>query len=85
MSWNYRVLKSKDGDDDWFQLHEIYYDKENTVNGWVKAGATVHGNSIDDLRDTLNKMLEALDKEELTKITNQNNGDERDEKDTHTK
>jgi len=65
MSWNYRVLKSVDGDDDWFQLHEIYYDKDNNVNGWVKAGATVHGNSIDDLRDTLSKMLEALDKEAL--------------------
>jgi len=65
MSWNYRVLKSVDDDDDWFQLHEIYYNKDNKVNGWVKAGATVHGNSIDDLRDTLNKMLEALDKEAL--------------------
>ena len=69
MSWNYRVLKSKDGDDDWYQLHEIYYDKSDIVNGWVKAGATVHGNSIDDLRDTLSNMLEALDKDILFRNT----------------
>jgi len=72
MSWNHRVLKSKDGDDDWFQIHRVYYDQYNKPNGWTKKGVTVCGNSIDDLRFTLNKMLEALDKE----VINQNKEDE---------
>ncbi len=69
MSWNHRVLKSKDGDDDWFQIHEMYYDQRHKPNGWTKSGATVCGNSIDELRETLHKMLEALDKEVLTQPT----------------
>ena len=68
MSWNYRILKSKDGKDDWYQIHEVYYDKDNNVNGWTENGATVNGNTIDEIRSSLELMLKSLDKE----ILNQN-------------
>ncbi len=66
--WNYRVLKTKDGEDDWYQIHEVYYDKDGKVEGWTKNGAIVAGNTLDEVRDSLERMLKALDKE----ILNQN-------------
>ncbi len=72
MSWNYRVMKSKDGEDDWYQIHEVCYDEYNNVNGWTKNGATVSGNTIDEVRSSLKLMLASLNKEAL----NQNKEDE---------
>ena len=63
MTWNYRVLKSKDGGDDWYQIHEVYYDKEGNINGWAERGAIVCGNTLSELRSSLEMMLKSLDKE----------------------
>ena len=65
MGWNYRILKSKD---DWYQIHEVYYDKDNNVSGWAENGTTVSGDTIDEIRSSLELMLKSLDKE----ILNQN-------------
>ena len=64
MSWNYRVMKQVFDGDDFLQIHEVYYDKKNKKS-WTVNGVTVAGESIEELRDVLNKMLEALDKEIL--------------------
>ena len=64
MSWNYRVMKQVFDGDDFLQIHEVYYDKKNKKS-WTVNGVTVAGESIEELRDVLNKMLEALDKEML--------------------
>ena len=68
MNWNYRILKTKDGEDDWYQIHEVYYDKDGKIKGWTENGATVAGNTLVELRDSLGMMLKSLDKE----ILNQN-------------
>jgi len=68
MNWNYRILKTKDGEDDWYQIHEVYYDKDGKIKGWTENGATVAGNTLVELRDSLEMMLKSLDKE----ILNQN-------------
>ena len=69
-------MKSKDGEDDWYQIHEVYYDEDNnvtrTIYGWIKNGATVSGNTIDEVRSSLKLMLASLNKEAL----NQNKEDE---------
>ena len=72
MSWNYRVMKSKDGEDDWYQIHEVYCDEYNNVSGWTKNGATVSGNTIDEVRSSLKLMLASLNKE----VLNQNKEDD---------
>jgi len=64
MSWNYRVMKQVFDGDDFLQIHEEYYDKKKKKS-WTVNGVTVAGESIEELRDVLNKMLEALDKEIL--------------------
>ena len=62
MSWNHRVLAHKDGDGMYFQIHEVYYDKDGKLDSYSAEGGNVGGNSIKDLSWTLDKMRECLDK-----------------------
>ena len=62
MSWNHRVMKMKDEEDDYYQIHEVFYDKEGNVESYTKNGVTVGGNNIEEVRWVLQEMLAALDK-----------------------
>lgn len=59
--WNHRVVKQTDGDETWFGIHEVFYDEEQGT-GWTENAVSVIGQSVDDLRWVLEKMLLALDK-----------------------
>jgi len=61
--WNHRVVKTKDGVDDWYVIHEVFYDKDGNVDGMTKQPVSVGGNTIEELKWTLTKMLESLDKD----------------------
>ena len=65
--WNHRVMKHEkaDGDDDWYQIHEVYYDSKREPGSWTKEGIAPGGNTLEDLRDELIMMLEATEKEIL--------------------
>jgi len=63
--WNHRVMKRKDGDDDWYQIHEVYYDSKREPDSWTADGISPGGNTLEDLRDELIRMLEATEKEIL--------------------
>ena len=63
--WNHRVVKRMtrefDKDVEWFGIHEAFYE----VGGqtlWTDEPVTVEGESIEELRETLERMLVALDK-----------------------
>lgn len=62
-TWNHRVIKTKDGTEDWYGIHEVYYDEDGKAYGWTSKPVEVAGNSIHDLRKTLEQMLECLNKE----------------------
>ena len=62
MSWNHRLMKMKDGEDDFYQIHEVFYDKEGNVESYTKNGVTVGGNNIGEVKWVLLEMLKALDK-----------------------
>lgn len=66
MSWGYRLLKTKDGDDDFYQIHEVYYNKDGKVDGWTVNAVTVGGHSKAEVKWALEQMLEALNKEPIT-------------------
>ena len=67
MGWNHRVMKHEkaDGDDDWYQIHEVYYDSKREPNSWTLDGIKPGGNTLENLRDELIMMLEATAKEIL--------------------
>jgi hypothetical protein len=65
MRWGYRLVKTKDGDDDFYQIHEVYYNEKGKVDGWTVKGATVGGHSKAEVRWVLEQMLEAINKETI--------------------
>ena len=59
--WNYRVIKTKDGEDDYYQVHSCYY-TDNKLDGTSVEPAKAAGNTLEELRADLQRMLDALDK-----------------------
>ena len=67
MSWNYRVLRKEDiCGDAYYEIHEVYYDEVGEPNGYTMDPIAPVGDNIEDLRETLYKMLRDLDKPVLT-------------------
>ncbi len=61
-TWNYRVFKAVHAGVEEFSIREVYYDKAGNVSGYTKSAVDPYGQSIQELRDDLHKMLEATDK-----------------------
>jgi hypothetical protein len=62
--WNHRVVKKHypETDETFFTIHESHYNDNGDLYGYTESGVDPCGESIEDLRDILNRMLRALDK-----------------------
>lgn len=61
MSWNYRVIATQHNGETCLAIHEVYY-HEHKPCGLTEQPVYIGGNTIKDLRWTLNRMKEALKK-----------------------
>lgn len=62
MGWNYRMLRHTHGPgEEWLAIHEVYYDEKGNVVTWTEDPSQPIGDTVDDLRWDLEKMLQALD------------------------
>ena len=59
MSWNYRVMK-KAGH---LAVYPVYYDDRGNIRGWSERPFSPEAESLEELRTTLELMLDALEKE----------------------
>lgn len=59
--WNYRVIKK----DCYLGIHGVYYDDSGKICNWDIDPNALQGSDLKDLRNRLELMLEALDKEVL--------------------
>ena len=50
--------------EDYYQIHSVYY-KDGKVNGYSKEGSNVGGDTIEEVKEDLKRMLDSLDKEVL--------------------
>lgn len=71
MHWNHRVLRTSDkvfGMS--YAIHECFYQKyDDTIpHAWTDEPVPVHGETLEELRTTLNWMLSALEKPVLVDI-----------------
>ena len=62
--WNYRVVEKynhvfKEVD---VELHEVYYDKDGIIQMWSENPVSPSGVSLEDLKEDITNMIEALDK-----------------------
>lgn len=62
MLWNYRVLAYPDGQEVFFQIHEVYYDENKVPNGATEKGIKVNGSSLEEIEEDLKRMKECLTK-----------------------
>lgn len=64
MTWNHRVMIHRhDNDETYYAIHEVYYgvDGADSVS-WTDNPVAPYGETIEELRETLERMLKALDK-----------------------
>ncbi len=62
MGWSYRILAHKNGDECFFQIHEVYYDNKNKPNSYTAEGVSVGADSIEGINWVLDKMKECVNK-----------------------
>ena len=62
MGWNHRILAKKYKEDLFFEIHEVYYNKDGVLDGYTKNAISVGGDSLKSITWTLNKMLECRKK-----------------------
>jgi len=69
MPWNYRVLRHQPPAiqniqrEDYLVIHEVYFDdgRQDAPHSCTMDGVTVGGESVEELRATLEQMLRCLD------------------------
>ena len=63
MHWNHRIMKRTDiYGCPYYTIHEVYYGKDNQPDTWTEQPVYPVGNTIEELRDDLERMLEAFAK-----------------------
>ena len=60
-TWNYRLMDRSTEKEEWIAIHSVYY-KNGEVDGYSKEPAPVGGSNLEEIRATLQRMSEALDK-----------------------
>lgn len=60
MTWNYRVTKEVTAEGDWYAIREVFYGEHGSV-GWTKDEIPAGGESVDEVREVLHRMLRACD------------------------
>jgi hypothetical protein len=60
--WNHRVVQRVDGDGVSFGIHEVHYNDYDAITGYTFDPVPVDCDTLEDLRDTLERMLRCLDK-----------------------
>lgn len=58
--WNYRVIKVKDEDEDFYEVCEVYYDPMGLPMGY--CAASVISEKLSEVGEVLDMMREALSK-----------------------
>ena len=64
--WNHRVVKEKleDGTD-WYSVREVFYNDDNTIYVYTREPINISGESIEELKEYVQWILDCLDKDIL--------------------
>jgi len=54
-------MKHHDCGETWYGIHEVFYDEDGKVDGWTED-EEIMGESLEELKQTLEWMLVCLDK-----------------------
>lgn len=59
--WNYRLYREQSGDTAEITIREVYYDASGRPSGVTERGVGPMGESIEELREDIAKMMAAFD------------------------
>lgn len=61
MHWNHRIVNcpSKNDGEDWYECKEVYYDNFGIAISCTENPARVHGETVEEIVVTLERMLKA--------------------------
>ena len=62
MTWNHRVVHRVIQGDDFYGIHEVFYDDEGRPDMMTERAVGVCGDNLEELQQTLEWMLQAMDK-----------------------
>ena len=64
--WNHRVVKEvlEDGTD-WYSVREVFYNDDNTIYAYTQEPINISGESIKELKEYVQWVLDCLDKDVL--------------------
>ena len=65
MVWNYRVVRNNSDEWEEFSIREVYYEKDGSVQGITVDAIAPISESVEGLREVLQRMLEACEKDVL--------------------
>ena len=61
MTWNYRVLKHVTTAGSWYQVHEVYYNKDGSITSCSEDAPAPFGETVEELQEVVELMKEAFD------------------------
>ncbi|MEA3285935.1 MAG: hypothetical protein U9Q77_00980 [Candidatus Marinimicrobia bacterium] len=64
MTWNYRIIRKyfEKTDTISFQIHEVYYDDKDQIEGWTQSSVGPSGETILELREDIEHFMETMQK-----------------------
>ncbi len=68
MYWNYRMVRTDYEQSSSYDIHEVYYDDNDQIEGWSADPLSPSGKTIAWLKKDLAYMAQALDRPLLTKV-----------------
>ena len=64
-TWNHRVMRHITKYGAYYGVHEVYYDSEGKVDGYTIHPVSVAGESVEEIKEYLQMILNCLDKDIL--------------------
>lgn len=62
MTWNHRVMRSEYAGESYHTIREVFYDEDGNIEGWTAEPIAPQGETPEELRDELQRMLACLDR-----------------------
>lgn len=61
VSWNYRIIRRRFTDHVSYQIHEVYYRPDGTIEGWTENPITPAGETPEELKQDFSRQLLAFE------------------------
>lgn len=72
--WNYRIIKleNKSYNEVWYEVREVYYNKDNSIELWSSASESFNFKSMEEAIELNTHILQAMSKPVLALVINDN-------------